>query len=96
MGYLTKYELKTKKQKNDIKKVLEEICKESDAHEAINMVGETLQPTKWYNHEDELKSVSLKFPNVTFVLLGEGEDFGDIWEKEFKDGVMIAYNSTFK
>lgn len=42
--------------------------------------------TKWYNHEEDMLEISRQFPDVTFVLYGEGENQGDMWEEYFCDG----------
>jgi hypothetical protein len=41
---------------------------------------------KWYKYEEEMKAYSKKYPNVTFILDGEGEESGDIWRAWFKNG----------
>ena len=43
--------------------------------------GETSDSCKWYEHEEDLKPLSKKFPDVMFTLFGEGEESGDIWRK---------------
>lgn len=43
---------------------------------------------KWYEHEEDLKSLSLKFADVVFVLSGKGEEDGDVWKKYFLNGRM--------
>jgi hypothetical protein len=40
----------------------------------------------WYGHKDDLKEFSLKYPEVVFKLIGEGEKSGDFWIIYFKDG----------
>ena len=42
--------------------------------------------TKWYNHEEDMLEISRQFPDVTFVLYGEGENQGDMWKEYFCDG----------
>lgn len=34
---------------------------------------------KWYRHEEDLVELSKEFPEVTFLLEGEGEDRDDMW-----------------
>ena len=51
-------------------------------------VGEDEEPSKWYNHEEEMAAFSKRFPGVVFTLNGEGEEQGDRWTKYFKDGLV--------
>ena len=41
---------------------------------------------KWYDHEDNMIEVSKRFPDVIFVLYGEGEENGDIWNEYYSNG----------
>lgn len=43
---------------------------------------------KWYEHEEDMKELSLKFPDTLFDLFGDGEDTEDYWHKYFKNGKM--------
>jgi hypothetical protein len=43
---------------------------------------------KWYDHEEDMTSVSEKFNGILFVLYGNGEEVGDIWKKYFYNGQM--------
>lgn len=38
---------------------------------------------KWYEHQEDMKELAKKFPTATFVLHGEGEEQGDIWEEMY-------------
>ncbi len=49
-------------------------------------VGDNAESCKWYSHEDDMRKLSIYFPNVLFTLSGEGEESGDIWEKHFLNG----------
>lgn len=48
---------------------------------------------KWYDHEEDIISVSKKFNGVLFVLTGHGEDRDDIWKKYFYNGQMQVANA---
>ena len=41
---------------------------------------------KWYESEDDIREISRMFPDVTFMLEGDGEDAEDFWRAYFKDG----------
>lgn len=43
---------------------------------------------KWYDHEEDMKIFSKRFPTIIFKLEGVGEEPGDLWVKYFKNGKM--------
>ena len=45
---------------------------------------------KWYDHEDDMITLSKEFPNILFVLDGVGEEFPDTWRKWFHNGKYEA------
>lgn len=89
MGYNTDYQLTIIEPKQptttEIVKALREQCK--DAEYAIDSKGQTIESSKWYEHESDMKAFSLQFPNHTFVLDGIGED-GERMRKYFRNGKM--------
>ena len=42
--------------------------------------------TKWYEHDQDMLCLSQTFPEVLFVLWGEGEDPGDLWKCYYLGG----------
>ncbi len=56
------------------------------------------EPCRWPEHENEMRTVSLKMPEVLFILRGEGEETEDLWVKYFKNGKMqkVKAEITYK
>lgn len=94
MGYNTKFTLKVDSNQDQIRKFLEQYESDWDskywcAHEAIEDYGES---RKWYEHESDMRDLSLEFPDMLFTLEGEGDEAGDLWIKYFKNGkIQKAY-----
>lgn len=40
----------------------------------------------WYDYADDMRALSLKFPEMIFRVYGEGETNGDIWVHYFHNG----------
>lgn len=80
MGYYTRYELITDHD-HDMEKFEAAIREESGY--GCNMFEDSI---KWYSCEEDMVSVSKRFPDVTFYLQGEGEETGDLWAMWFKNG----------
>jgi len=49
------------------------------------------QKMKWYSHEEDMMNLTTIFPDLVFVLKGEGEDSGDSWIKIFHNGKQSFY-----
>ena len=78
MGYYTHYKLALPSDKH--MEALREIC--GDQVDYLNS-GEG---TKWYNHDEDMLALSKRFPDVLFVLDGDGETQGDVWRKFYRNG----------
>jgi hypothetical protein len=88
MGYYTDYELelqgkgpiydRLKEKAYDI-----ELCYSRSLEQVIT---DGLSEVKWYDHEEDLNSVSKDWPNVMFVLTCLGED-GERWRVYSMNGV---------
>lgn len=44
---------------------------------------------KWYDWERDMTNVSERFPEIEFILYGEGEERDDTWRAFFKSGKCI-------
>lgn len=42
---------------------------------------------KWYGWEKDMKLLASKFPNILFILEGDGENSDDIWEFRIKGDI---------
>jgi len=51
---------------------------------------------KWYDHEEVMKDLSIKYPGLIFMLKGVGEEQGDIWAKYFYNGKMKSVKPTLQ
>lgn len=80
MGYYTRYELSQPIITEEIEKVIYEL----DIDYPL-IDGDSC---KWYNHEDDMRKLSLQFRDMLFELNGYGEEAGDLWIKYFKNGKM--------
>lgn len=38
----------------------------------------------WYDHEDDLLALAKLYPELTFIIDGEGENQGDVWRDMYK------------
>lgn len=86
MGYYTDYNLSFDTSIDERQEVFDYI--DETFGEYIDEDGYT--NSKWYHHVDNMRNVSIKFPDVLFTLSGEGEDNGDLWKKYFKNGKVQA------
>jgi len=89
MGYTTSHTLIVHVPQGDSSDVIDDLRNTSDsAKYAINDTGGTEEPCKWYQHEEDLRDFSKKYPDLLFELKGAGEDSGDIWVEYYKNGKM--------
>ena len=51
---------------------------------------------KWYSYDTDIRELSLRYPDITFRVNGDGEDSDDLWQdfwhngKRFSERVMFA------
>ena len=84
MGYYTQHELVITGTKNleEVEKIENEIFEMSGVSYLFN------DECKWYEHDEDMKKISLKYPDYIFELYGDGEEYGDLWKTYYKNGKM--------
>jgi len=102
MGYYTDYTLSvygtqvqedgTVKMTDKISPIIEaQIAAEIDKMNVFsdgNMIDSYYSNCKWYDHEEDMRVLSAKFPDHIFWLSGRGESEEDMWQKFFMAGKM--------
>jgi hypothetical protein len=86
MGYYTTFSLEVENAPNDVDIIAVLRDWEEDAMYALDESGNTSESLKWYDHVVDMRAFSGQWPDVLFILNGEGEESGDIWRKYFKNG----------
>jgi hypothetical protein len=94
MGYSTMYSLEIEQGDITIEEFMKTVDEKSNLYYAVDEDGSSVDEIKWYNHEEEMKELSKKFPDIVFRLHGEGEENDDIWYKYFKNGKMQSCYAT--
>ena len=93
MGYYTNYSLRFEPEESpdgfsdmqEIENFIADPALFSD-YETVSDLLRTgcCDDTKWYYWEDDMRVLAHMFPNVLFILSGDGEDSGDVWEFRIK------------
>lgn len=83
MGYYTVYNLtKIKGSEEDFEAL------KKDLRETTGVDLDIDCNLKWYDHEEDLKKLSEKYPDLIIQLEGNGEDVGDYWTLRFTRGIV--------
>ena len=95
IGYYTIYNLTIKHANADEEDKIREMLN------GLNVIDYALddnfngyEPVTWYDHSVDMLKVSNAFPKVHFILSGEGENNGDVWEQHFIDGKTARYDAV--
>lgn len=98
MGYYTNFELTVTPEPSE---ELHKYLTVSDYNQLLSYIGAFYRyPTgeysssewKWYNWEDDMLDLSIRFPDYVFRLFGDGEDRDDLWVAFFKNGLSYTVN----
>lgn len=82
MRYYTYYTLKSEPNITNTKE-FKEVFERISGYELDSVLEEE---NTWYNHEEHMIEVSKNFPEVLFMLTGEGEESTDMWRQYFFNG----------
>lgn len=91
MGYLTDYTLVASPVSEEVYEKIDKLLHTyngyADGHGVDNGVGEWQDTADtWYDARKHMVRISEAFPDVHFVLYGEGEDRADIWREHYIGG----------
>lgn len=91
MGYWTQYKLQVEipDTVEDPYGMADEIRNTEFSYGTYDRLMDGGDEMKWYGHEDEMTTLSKKFPEVTFILFGDGDAGGDLWRFIFKGGKSV-------
>ncbi len=88
MGYYTQYDWVKDPSKAVLKWVSDN--EDTDLSYALSVADQT----KWYDHEKDMKELSLLFPDEVLSIEGVGEEQPDTWRKHFKNGEVRACQAS--
>lgn len=89
MGYYTRYTLEVRGDGYFYKKFMDEGFDEPFGTYEVSpadLVHNNCDSMKWYDYNKDMQELSESWPNVLFILSGEGEESGDIWRAYYMNG----------
>jgi len=77
--------------------VFEHVCfeayqRDKDGNNVLGLAeyGGAWCNAKWYDSEEDMIALSVRFPEFFFTLSGDGEEQGDIWESWYCNGMTFT------
>lgn len=101
MGYETRYSLEIQDADNrqfsaQSSDIIAELRQAEYLEFALDDDGSCRNSCKWYEHEEDLRAFSKRYPDKLFVLNGEGEEPKDLWRKYFLAGQCQAVKAKIE
>lgn len=90
MGYYTRYSLETDANDATVEDAILTRIKELSGYN----YGPFEDECKWYSFDKDMIAVSKEFPDVLFTLYGEGEESGDVWKAQYKNGLTASVKAN--
>ena len=92
MAYMTSYSLSWPEPGPDMDAVVQamaEIAPYFNGDQAFSRaVLNEGEEGAWYDHDQDLRRLSQRFPGVLFTMQGQGENPDDLWETHYKGGKL--------
>lgn len=86
MGYYTHYTLEILKDPNNQEEKFYKEFEKLAGEIALDFKKDLCVKAKWYNWEDDMITLSKKFPKMLFILNGDGEERLNMWVAHFCNG----------
>lgn len=88
MGYYTYHRMDVENaSEEDIQRIVKYMDELGIIGYALDDNLECNECVKWYDEPKQMVEVSLAFPHVHFIVHGEGEERGDIWDHHYLNGM---------
>lgn len=88
MGYNTCHSMGIENAtEEDRRKIIEHLDELGIIGYALDENFDTAYPCSWYDEPEQMEQVSLAFPHVHFIVHGEGDTNGDIWDHHYLNGM---------
>jgi len=84
MGYYTQHELQVFNTDEPVEKFEHEISEIAYGKNTEDSLFDA--EVKWYDHDEHMRKISKKYPDVLFELTGYGEEKLDFWRTYYKNG----------
>ncbi len=93
MGYRTEYKIQldflsgiSRKEQTEFRELIQQELSNIEYGDISEILMDWSQPMKWYDHDDDMRRISVKYPMVIFTLMGKGEESDDLWWKYYLAG----------
>lgn len=85
MGYCTYYSLSVENSTENFE-IYSKRLQEISGFQPIALCGDSCDYIKWRNRDEDMISLSKEYPDVLFILDGNGDDADDIWRAYYQNG----------
>lgn len=100
MGYYTRFSLTVYEGKHEVDSAFipgfadKKLC--GNFYSLQDFIDGGSDSCKWYDHKKEMLEISKLYPDLVFVLDGDGEEAGDCWREFYKNGKTYRWELEVK